>query len=83
MLRSAHTNSLENHDPNHNLGGRGVEKRPRETTHTESQSLPKGNNCCSSSRKAQMGSTILRSLEDLHPYVVKWDHCQLSRFLTE
>lgn len=30
-----------------------------------------------------MGSTILRSRKDSHPYVGKWDHCQPSTFLTE
>lgn len=84
MLRSTHTNSLQNHDPNHNLGGRGWKKGHKKPhAHTQSHSLPKGNNCCSSSRKAQMGSTILWSWKDSHPYVGKWDHCQPSTFLTE
>lgn len=49
-----------------------TKNKPNTHTHTkikQTTSLDKGKNCCSVSTKAQMGSTILRGLEDLNNVV--------------
>lgn len=69
MRRSAHTQTPCKTKILITICKKNPTNKPNTKNPEQATSLDKGNNCCSVSRKARMGSTILRGLGDLHNVV--------------